>query len=217
LVLKNHNRLLFAQPWVTGVKTGHTNEAGYLLVSSAQRNGVQLLSVVIGAGSEAARDESSMKLLRYGFERYRRVVAVRKGQRLASVKLSGREETLSLLAAETVRQVVRHGEDTTVLLSGVPSQIDGPLRKGAQLGTAIVRWRGKTVARVRLLAAREVGPPPAPPLLSWLPGGSMPWIFGTGLLIVCTLAVLIVRRRRKSGRRVVVASAWDRWGEGRVA
>jgi D-alanyl-D-alanine carboxypeptidase (penicillin-binding protein 5/6) len=65
----NRNRLVAAVPWIDGVKTGHTQSAGYVLVGSGTRKGVQLVSAVLGAPSEAQRDADTLALLRYGFSR----------------------------------------------------------------------------------------------------------------------------------------------------
>src|SRR2546423_6662048 len=70
--LVNRNALVREVPYVNGVKTGHTNNAGYILVGSATRNGVTLVSAVLGDGSDEARDSDSLRLLRYGLARYRR-------------------------------------------------------------------------------------------------------------------------------------------------
>src|SRR5690606_32353365 len=63
----NRNKLLFRDPSVDGIKTGHTEEAGYCLVSSAERDGMRLIAVVMGTNSEEARAVESQKLLTYGF------------------------------------------------------------------------------------------------------------------------------------------------------
>jgi D-alanyl-D-alanine carboxypeptidase (penicillin-binding protein 5/6) len=66
------NTLLFDAPWVNGVKTGHTIDAGYVLVGSGRRHGVELVAAVLGTPSEAARDAETLRLLDYGFSLYRR-------------------------------------------------------------------------------------------------------------------------------------------------
>ena len=67
----NHNELVLKVPWIDGVKTGYTLDAGYVLIGSGTRKGVTLLSVVLGAPSVAARDQDTLSLLRYGFSLYR--------------------------------------------------------------------------------------------------------------------------------------------------
>src|SRR2546421_7793741 len=82
-VVSNRNNLVGRVPWVTGVKTGHTLDAGYVLVGSGTSAGISLISAVLGAPSESARDESTLALLRYGFANYRLVTPVVGGTVLA--------------------------------------------------------------------------------------------------------------------------------------
>ncbi len=152
----NRNLLVRRYPFVDGVKTGHTIQAGYVLVGAGSRNGVMLVSAVLGEPSEAARDDETLSLLRYGLRRYRNVVAVRGGQRLASVKLKYRDEHVPLVAARTVKQVVRKGTRPTVRVEGVPTELNGPLAARSRVGTAVVRSNGAEVARVPLVTAHAV-------------------------------------------------------------
>ena len=79
----NRNDLVGRVPWINGVKTGHTNEAGYVLVGSARRDGMTLLSAVLGTASEAARDENTLTLLDYGYADFRTRTPIRAGAVLA--------------------------------------------------------------------------------------------------------------------------------------
>ena len=78
-VVVNRNDLVGRVPWINGVKTGHTNEAGYVLVGSARRDGMTLLSAVLGTSSEAARDENTLTLLDYGYSNFRTRTPIRAG------------------------------------------------------------------------------------------------------------------------------------------
>ena len=88
------NDLLLAEPWATGVKTGRTVGADYVLVGSARRKGLELISAVLGAPSEAARDAGTVKLLEYGFVRVRRLRQARRAAllRRAAARRRAREE-----------------------------------------------------------------------------------------------------------------------------
>ena len=79
----NRNDLVDRVPWISGVKTGHTNAAGYVLVGSARRDGMTLLSAVLGTASEAARDENTLTLLDYGYADFRTRTPIRAGAVLA--------------------------------------------------------------------------------------------------------------------------------------
>ena len=85
-------------PWIDGVKTGYTLDAGYILVASGRRHGVDLIAVTLGAPTEAARDLDSLELLRYGFSLYRRRAVVAAGEPLARPRVRYREARLPLPA-----------------------------------------------------------------------------------------------------------------------
>jgi D-alanyl-D-alanine carboxypeptidase (penicillin-binding protein 5/6) len=103
----NRNLLVRAVPFVNGVKTGHTQKAGYVLVGSATRRGVTVISAVLGDPSEAARDDDTLALLRYGLRRYERAAAVQAGRRYGQAKLRYRDGHVSLVASRTVMRTIR--------------------------------------------------------------------------------------------------------------
>lgn len=155
------NDLLRRVRWVNGIKTGYTLGAGYVLVGAAERKGVQLVSTVLGAPSEAARDTETARLLDYGFSRYRERRPVRAGEELASASIRHSGGELALRAGRTVLAGVRPGQRLTVSVRA-PEEVEGPLRRGAALGRALVAVDGLPVASVPLRAARAV--PEAGPL-----------------------------------------------------
>lgn len=157
----SRNDLLRHVRWVNGIKTGHTLGAGYVLVGAAKRKGVQLVSAVLGAPSEAARDTETARLLDYGFSRYRERRPVRAGEELASASIRHSGDELALRAGRTVLAGVRPGQRLTVSVRA-PEEVEGPLRRGAALGRALVAVDGLPVAAVPLRAARAV--PEAGPL-----------------------------------------------------
>jgi D-alanyl-D-alanine carboxypeptidase (penicillin-binding protein 5/6) len=149
------NDLLYRASWTTGVKTGHTFGAAYVLVGSGRRDGVGLVSVVIGAPTETERDLASLRLLEYGFSRYERRVPVRAGEELAgpSVRYQGGE--LPLRAARTVSVGVRPDQRLGLAVRA-PSELEGPVRRGAVLGRATVFVDGRRAAAVALRAGRSL-------------------------------------------------------------
>ncbi len=100
-------RCCCSDPTVDGVKTGHTTDAGYVLVASAKRDGVPLLAAVLGAPSEADRDAETEQLLDYGYSLYDREVAVDRGEEEASAGVRYEDEPLSLVAKQGVTVEVR--------------------------------------------------------------------------------------------------------------
>lgn len=153
--IATRNTLLFRAPWATGVKTGHTLGAGYVLVGSGTRKGVELVSAVLGSPSETQRDLDSLELLEYGFSLYRRRAIVSAGRELAtaSIRYSGGE--LPLLAGRGVTVGLRRSQRARVEVDA-PTEVEGPVRRGRRLGSAIVYIDGRRVAEVPLRAARAI-------------------------------------------------------------
>ncbi|HEX7245904.1 MAG TPA: D-alanyl-D-alanine carboxypeptidase family protein [Solirubrobacterales bacterium] len=153
--IESINELLFLRPWVTGVKTGHTFGALYVLVGSGRRQGVDLISVAIGAPTDEDRFDDNLELLEYGFRQYERRVPIRAGERLAAASVRYQGETLPLRAARRAVVGLRRGQRLTVDVRA-PSEVQGPLRRGARLGSATVLVDGRRAATVALRAARDV-------------------------------------------------------------
>jgi D-alanyl-D-alanine carboxypeptidase (penicillin-binding protein 5/6) len=155
-VIDNRNRLVAQVPWIDGVKTGHTLRAGYVLVGSGSRKGARLVSVVLGAPSEAARDADTLALLRHGFRRYRRVRPLRAGTRVVSARVvghGGRQARLTV--RRTVRLTVRRGQRVRVAVEA-PVELDGPLEEGERVGTVCVLRDGEAVRALGLVTAEDV-------------------------------------------------------------
>jgi serine-type D-Ala-D-Ala carboxypeptidase (penicillin-binding protein 5/6) len=188
---------LLEHPWATGVKTGHTFDAGYVLVGAGRRKGVELISAVLDTWTESARDEETTRLLDYGFSLYRRRMPIRAGQVLADpeIRYSGGE--LQLRAARPVAIGLRRGERVEVRVSA-PGQVEGPLRRGARLGRADVYVGGRRVAGVPLRAARAV---PEATTLERLRAFFVDNALWLALaLSAILLAAALVRRRRRPRR-----------------
>ena len=149
------NDFLLAEPWATGVKTGHTFGADYVLVGSGRRKGVELVSAVLGTWTETARDAETARLLEYGFSQYRKRVPVHAGQALAEASIRYSGDELPLRATRTVAVGLRRGQRLTVRVRA-PQEVEGPLRRGARLGRAIVFVDGLRTASLPLRAGRAV-------------------------------------------------------------
>jgi serine-type D-Ala-D-Ala carboxypeptidase (penicillin-binding protein 5/6) len=153
----NRNELARAVPWVDGVKTGHTLQAGYVLVGSGTRQGVSLVSVVLGAPGEDARDAATRELLRYGFSLYRRHSPVARSQRLAEPGVRYRDETLPLVAARRLTVTLREGQEVETRVIA-PEEVEGPVDRGQRLGRVLVLVDGESAGQAPLVAARAVPP-----------------------------------------------------------
>jgi D-alanyl-D-alanine carboxypeptidase (penicillin-binding protein 5/6) len=207
----NRNVLVRSVPVVNGVKTGHTSTAGYLLVGSATRRGVTVISAVLGDPSEGARDADSLGLLRYGLRSYRVATPVRRGQVLARATLEHRDDQhVDLVAERTVRRTIRLGDDLHLRVDGAPSTLDGPLPQGAHAGTVVVVHRGRAVARVPLVTATAVDEATfLDRLRDWLSPATLVLLV---LLVGCSVPLVLLRRRavrrqqrRRAGRGATVA------------
>jgi D-alanyl-D-alanine carboxypeptidase (penicillin-binding protein 5/6) len=155
-VVANRNRLIGSNPSVDGVKTGHTQGAGYVLVGSATRKGARLITVVLGEPSEAARDDDTLSLLRYGFSGYRRVPAVRRGATLARAQVEHYgDREVRLVAARRVSVTAREGERVRTVVEA-PGTVGGPIAEGAAVGNVRVYRDRRLVRSVPLVTADAV-------------------------------------------------------------
>jgi D-alanyl-D-alanine carboxypeptidase (penicillin-binding protein 5/6) len=154
----NRNRLLGTNPDVDGLKTGHTEEAGYCLAASAVRDGMRLISVVMGTRSEAARAQETQKLLTYGF-RFFLTAEVHKAQtELHSSRIWGGEvKQLSLGLEDDLKLTIARGqEDLITTQISIDSVIKAPVLAGQKMGELIVYVDDEEVSRQPVVALEEV-------------------------------------------------------------
>ncbi len=137
----NRNLLLWRDKSVDGLKTGHTNEAGYCLVASAVRDGMRLISVVMGTKSEEARARETLKLLNYGFRYYETHKLYAAGEKLLDSKLwAGEADLLPLgLAKEIVVTIPRGQKGALEASVDVDKVIKAPVQTGDELGQLKVK------------------------------------------------------------------------------
>lgn len=154
----NRNMLLWRDPSVDGLKTGHTEEAGYCLVSSAQRDGMRLIGVVLGTESEKARARESMKMLTYGFRFFETYQAYDAGDVLTRERIwMGTADELPLGATESL--VVTIPEDSHDQLNAeltVDDQIRAPVEQGERHGRVTISLDGEMLLERPLVALDTV-------------------------------------------------------------
>lgn len=155
----NRNRLLWRDSTVDGLKTGHTEEAGYCLVASASRKGMRLISVVMGAKTEKARAQESQKLLAYGFRYYETNKIYTAGdvvEKNAPVWF-GTEDQVNLIVPEDVFLTIPQGSkkdlDSQILLDGM---IEAPINTSQELGRMSVSYEGDILADFPIIAQHSV-------------------------------------------------------------
>ncbi|WP_297527380.1 D-alanyl-D-alanine carboxypeptidase family protein [Thiohalobacter sp.] len=156
---QNRNRLLWRDPSVDGIKTGHTESAGYCLVTSAEREGMRLISVVLGTASEEARANASQALLNYGFRFFETHRLYDAGTRLTEARVwKGEREQLPLGLAETLYITIPRGRykdlDATMQL---PGRLVAPVTEGTPYGSVQIRLDGELVAEAPLVALESIG------------------------------------------------------------
>lgn len=156
---QNRNRLLWRDPSVDGLKTGHTQEAGYCLVASAERDGFRLISVVMGTSSPAAREQETSKLLSYGFRFFEGKDLLRAGTELAGTARvwGGELDNVSLAAGQGVYATLPKGAAERVQLELIlDGGVDAPVTQGQALGQLVVSLDGEVLAEVPAVAAANV-------------------------------------------------------------
>lgn len=156
-IVTRNDLLLRHQP-LTGVKTGRTGGAGYVLVGSERRADLELISVVLGADSENERDTESLRLLGYGFSLYERREPIARGRAVFRSDVRYEDEPLPLRAARSVGFTVRQGARVRRVLDA-PPQVEGPIRRGERLGTVRYLAGDLVLARAPLVAGRAVEDP----------------------------------------------------------
>ena len=153
----NRNTLLWRDPTVDGVKTGHTAEAGFCLDASAKRGDQRMIAIVMCASSEKARADSAMALLNYGFRFFETHKLYEAGKPLATPRLwKGEDDQLPLGVAEDVLVTVKTGDyDKLKATMDIPSTLIAPFKKGQQVGMLHVTEDGQPIEDVPLIAMND--------------------------------------------------------------
>lgn len=196
--LINRNTLVRAVPWMTGVKTGHTSVAGYILVGSAKRNGIRLVSAVLGTPSEAMRNADTLALMKWGLKRYQRTTALKRDQVVARTKLDFRDETVQVVAGDAVQAIVRRGQKADIAVTGVPDELSGAHRKGERVGTITVTYRGRTLGKVPAVLADDVA---AAGVVDKVSSALPPWWLICVVAVAVTGSLFFALRHRRRVRR----------------
>lgn len=162
--IKQHNRntLLYRDPTVDGFKTGHTEAAGYCLATSAMRNGMRLINVIMGTESEKARADETQKLINYGFRFFETHKLYNAGDERVRPELwKGQDEDIALgLANDLFITIPKGSYDQLDANADIPGLLTAPIQKGAQLGTLNITLNGESFMQkplVALQAAEQAG------------------------------------------------------------
>ncbi|MDO7786437.1 D-alanyl-D-alanine carboxypeptidase family protein [Desulforamulus aquiferis] len=156
--LWNTNKLLKWYPGADAGKTGWTNEAKYCLAASAKKDGLRVISVVLGCPMPRTHFQETIKIFNYGFARYKAVNLAEEGQVIKELPVGkGELETVKIVTTAPVSLVVSKGQEKTVQGTvQLPDKLDAPVKKGQVVGSYIVTKDGKEALKVELVAASDV-------------------------------------------------------------
>lgn len=154
----NRNKLLWRDPTVDGLKTGHTDEAGYCLAATAVRDGTRLIAVIMGARSEEARARETQKLLAYGYRYFETRKVYDENTELKQQRVwLGKQQNLALGLAEELYLTLPRGLKTELVVDlSTDSVIKAPIKAGQELGQVSIKLDGKVLAERPLVAMHDV-------------------------------------------------------------
>jgi serine-type D-Ala-D-Ala carboxypeptidase (penicillin-binding protein 5/6) len=152
----NRNALLYTDPTVDGLKTGHTEEAGYCLVTSSKRNGMRLITVILNTHSAQARADETRTLLGWGFGSFEKATPIQPNTAVATAKVSfGQADTVAAGLAGPWTLTVPRGQQVQTSVVVKPD-LEAPVAKGAVIGKVVATSNGKPVAETPLVAQADV-------------------------------------------------------------
>ncbi|MGS2717212.1 D-alanyl-D-alanine carboxypeptidase family protein [Eionea flava] len=154
----NRNRLLFTDKSVDGIKTGHTEEAGYGLTASSERDGMRLISVVTGTQSESARASSSQKLLSYGFRYYYTHKVYSQGDVVnTSMVWKGQADQVSIVVPNDVYLTVPRGSENDLKATvHIDDVISAPIAQGQELGNVVIALDEEELLNLPVVSAATI-------------------------------------------------------------
>ena len=155
----NRNKLLWRDESVDGIKTGHTESAGYCLATSATKDGMRLITVVLGTASENARVEASQALLNYGFRFFETHKLYAAGTQLTTSRIwKGATDSASLGIDRDLYVTIPRGQYQSLDASmSIDNRIVAPVSAGQALGTVLVKLGEDIVAEQALVSLQDIG------------------------------------------------------------
>lgn len=155
---RNRNELLFRDETVDGLKTGHTEEAGYCLVASSKRENTRLIAVVMGTANEKARAAETQKLLAYGFRYFQTTTLYQAGQELSKQRVwAGKTDEVTLGLANAITLTLPKGREQGLQAKmHVNETIKAPLQVGQELGNLTIELDGQLIVNSPIVALNPV-------------------------------------------------------------
>ena len=197
-VVTDLNDLVARFRWINGVKTGHTLDAGYVLVASGTQRGMTLIDAVLGTSSEAARDANALALLNWGFANFGLRTPVHAGKVLARPAVADKPGAYArLVAASTYTHVFPKAAKVRLRVTA-PAQLTGPLAQDTQVGSVAVLEGRRVVTRIPLVLGAA------------LPQIKKPESIASVIVISVTLSGLLVA----AGAVIGLTMFWREWTKG---
>lgn len=155
--LFNTNKLIRRYPGADGLKTGHTDEAGYCLAGTAKRNDLRLISVVMGTPTDEERIAQTITLLDYGFREFTRVKLAKKGDKMGEADVqNGARLKVDAVAAQDVNFLIPVGREESVDRRIEIRPLTAPVEQGQVIGRAVFTVKGSEIGAANLVAAQDV-------------------------------------------------------------
>jgi D-alanyl-D-alanine carboxypeptidase (penicillin-binding protein 5/6) len=152
----NRNALLYTDPTVDGLKTGHTEAAGYCLVTSSKRNGMRLITVILNTHSAQARADHSRALLGWGFSNFEKATPIQPNTVVTTAKLSfGKADTVAAGLGAPWMLTVPRGQQVQTSVELKPG-LEAPVTKGSVIGKVVATSNGKPLGEAPLVAQTDV-------------------------------------------------------------
>ena len=171
------NALLYSYPGLIGVKTGHTNLAGWSEVAAARRNGVTIYATILGAPTEAQRNADLASLLTWGLSQYRRATLVAAGGVYAQAATGFGRGSVDLVAPRSLVRPVRVGRPLVEKVI-VPRALELPVKRGRSVGQVRIYSGSRLVGARPLVTARSVSAPGLAGRAGWYIGRTFSNLFG---------------------------------------
>ena len=152
----NRNALLYTDPTVDGLKTGHTQEAGYCLVTSSKRNGMRLITVILNTNSAQARADETRTLLGWGFSSFEKATPIQPDTVVAPAKVAfGKADTVPAVLGAPWSVTVPRGDKVQTAVQIKPD-LEAPVKKGEAIGKVVASSNGKPIGETTLVAQADV-------------------------------------------------------------
>lgn len=155
--LNNTNKLVNTYNGITGLKTGTTSKAGFCVCATAERDGMSLISVVLGADTSEDRFTSASNMLDYGFANYQIIVPEIDETQISTVKvINGIEKSVMPIYDETDKILVKKGEEDITYEYKTEPSVSAPVKLGDKLGEIIIKSGNETIRTVKLYSGKNI-------------------------------------------------------------